>query len=64
MQEQVDDFLMHLRLERGLAEHTQRTYAALLGALLCSHAFADSPFPGRPGDNQGSWPRQRAASTP
>jgi len=28
----VDDFLSHLRLERGLAEHTQRTYAALLGA--------------------------------
>jgi integrase/recombinase XerD len=27
----VDDFLQHLRHERGQAEHTQRTYAALLG---------------------------------
>jgi integrase/recombinase XerD len=26
----VDDFLQHLRHERGQAEHTQRTYAALL----------------------------------
>lgn len=32
MQALVEDFLMHLRLERGMAEHTQRTYAALLGA--------------------------------
>lgn len=27
----VEDFLQHLRHERGRAEHTQRTYAALLG---------------------------------
>jgi integrase/recombinase XerD len=27
----VEDFLVHLRNERGQAEHTQRTYAALLG---------------------------------
>ena len=27
----VEDFLQHLRHERGQAEHTQRTYAALLG---------------------------------
>src|SRR5664279_3430887 len=26
----VEDFLQHLRHERGQAEHTQRTYAALL----------------------------------
>jgi integrase/recombinase XerD len=31
MQNQVEDFLQHLRHERGQAEHTQRTYAALLG---------------------------------
>ena len=30
MQESVEDFLQHLRNERGQAEHTQRTYAALL----------------------------------
>lgn len=30
MQELVEDFLQHLRHERGQAEHTQRTYAALL----------------------------------
>ncbi len=34
MQALVEDFLMHLRLERGMAEHTQRTYAALLGAFV------------------------------
>ena len=31
MQTLVEDFLQHLRHERGHAEHTQRTYAALLG---------------------------------
>ncbi len=31
MQNLVEDFLQHLRNERGQAEHTQRTYAALLG---------------------------------
>ena len=30
MQTAVEDFLQHLRHERGQAEHTQRTYAALL----------------------------------
>src|SRR5215467_10151815 len=30
MQDLVEDFLQHLRNERGQAEHTQRTYAALL----------------------------------
>lgn len=34
MQALVEDFLLHLRLERGMAEHTQRTYAALLGAFV------------------------------
>jgi len=31
METLVEDFLQHLRNERGQAEHTQRTYAALLG---------------------------------
>jgi integrase/recombinase XerD len=31
MQNLVEDFLVHLRNERGQAEHTQRTYAFLLG---------------------------------
>ena len=31
MQALLEDFLQHLRHERGQAEHTQRTYAALLG---------------------------------
>jgi integrase/recombinase XerD len=30
----VEDFLQHLRHERGQAEHTQRTYAGLLGAFV------------------------------
>ena len=30
MQDLVEDFLQHIRNERGQAEHTQRTYAALL----------------------------------
>src|SRR6516165_201006 len=30
MQTLVEDFLQHLRHERGQAEHTQHTYAALL----------------------------------
>jgi integrase/recombinase XerD len=34
MQELVEDFLQHIRNERGQAEHTQRTYAALLGRFL------------------------------
>jgi integrase/recombinase XerD len=31
MEELVDDFLSYLRNERGQSEHTQKTYAALLG---------------------------------
>jgi integrase/recombinase XerD len=31
MQTLVEDFLQYLRHERGQAEHTQKTYAALLG---------------------------------
>jgi integrase/recombinase XerD len=31
MQQLVEDFLQYVRHERGQAEHTQRTYAALLG---------------------------------
>ncbi len=31
MQSLIEDFLQHLRHERGQAEHTQKTYAALLG---------------------------------
>ena len=31
MQNLVEDFLVYLRHERGLSEHTQRTYQALLG---------------------------------
>jgi integrase/recombinase XerD len=34
MQELVEDFLVYLRHERGLAEHTQKTYAVLLGAFI------------------------------
>lgn len=34
MQSLVEDFLQHLRHERGQAEHTQRTYAALLNKFL------------------------------
>lgn len=34
METLVEDFLVYLRHERGLAEHTQRTYAALLGAFV------------------------------
>jgi integrase/recombinase XerD len=30
----VEDFLQHLRHERGRAEHTQKTYAALLGKFI------------------------------
>jgi integrase/recombinase XerD len=30
----VEDFLQHIRHERGQAEHTQRTYASLLGKFL------------------------------
>src|SRR6266536_3797105 len=31
MQNLVEDFLQYLRHERGQSEHTQKTYAALLG---------------------------------
>src|SRR5690606_5378922 len=31
VRELIEDFLQHIRNERGQAEHTQRTYAALLG---------------------------------
>jgi integrase/recombinase XerD len=34
MQALVEDFLQHLRHERGQAEHTQRTYAALLNKFI------------------------------
>lgn len=34
MQALVEDFLQHLRHERGQAEHTQRTYAALLNRFI------------------------------
>jgi integrase/recombinase XerD len=34
MRNLVEDFLQHLRHERGRAEHTQRTYAALLGKFI------------------------------
>ena len=34
MQSLVDDFLQHLRLERGQSDNTVRTYAALLGKFL------------------------------
>jgi integrase/recombinase XerD len=34
MQNLVEDFLQHLRHERGRAEHTQKTYAALLGKFM------------------------------
>lgn len=38
MQSLVEDFLQHLRHERGQAEHTQRTYSALLNKFV---AWAD-----------------------
>jgi integrase/recombinase XerD len=38
MQNLVEDFLFYLRHERGQSEHTEKTYAALLGAFL---AWAD-----------------------
>ena len=34
VQQLVEDFLQYLRHERGQAEHTQRTYAALLGKFI------------------------------
>jgi integrase/recombinase XerD len=34
VQSLVEDFLIHLRHERGQAEHTQRTYGALLGKFI------------------------------
>jgi integrase/recombinase XerD len=34
MEELVDDFLAYLRNERGQSEHTQKTYAALLGKFI------------------------------
>ena len=36
----VEDFLQYLRHERGQAEHTQKTYAALLGKFI---AWAAKP---------------------
>src|SRR2546422_10967863 len=44
MEELVDDFLQHLRNERGQAEHTQKTYAALLQRFIewsADHAIRD-----------------------
>ena len=44
MQSLVEDFLVYLRHERGQAEHTERTYAALLGNFLAwadKHGFKD-----------------------
>ena len=44
MQNLVEDFLQYLRNERGQAEHTQRTYAALLGKFLAwagEHGLSD-----------------------
>ena len=35
MQDLVEDFLQYLRHERGQAEHTQKTYAALLDKFVC-----------------------------
>src|SRR6266480_5541247 len=35
MQNLVEDFLQYLRNERGQAENTQKTYAALLGKFIC-----------------------------
>jgi integrase/recombinase XerD len=34
MEQLIEDFLIYLRHERGQAEHTQRTYAALLGKFI------------------------------
>src|SRR6185436_4070457 len=34
MESLVEDFLQYVRNERGQAEHTQRTYAALLGKFM------------------------------
>jgi integrase/recombinase XerD len=44
MQNLVEDFLVYLRHERGQAQHTQKTYAALLGNFLAwaeKHGFND-----------------------
>jgi integrase/recombinase XerD len=44
MQSLVEDFLVYLRHERGQAEHTERTYAALLGNFVAwadKHGFKD-----------------------
>ncbi|HWW03002.1 MAG TPA: tyrosine recombinase [Candidatus Acidoferrum sp.] len=46
MQALVEDFLQHLRHERGQAEHTQRTYAALLNKFVMwakAQALTDWP---------------------
>src|SRR5260370_7900560 len=46
MQALVEDFLQHLRHERGQAEHTQRTYAALLNKFVMwakAQGLADWP---------------------
>ena len=44
MEELVDDFLSYLRNERGQSQHTQKTYAALLGRFLAwakKHGLTD-----------------------
>jgi len=44
MEELVDDFLSYLRNERGQSQHTQKTYAALLGKFLAwakKHGLTD-----------------------
>src|SRR5882672_6247884 len=44
MEELVDDFLSYLRNERGQSEHTQQTYAALLGKFVAwvrAHGLRD-----------------------
>jgi len=44
MQNLVEDFLVYLRHERGQAQHTEKTYAALLGNFLAwadKHGFTD-----------------------
>src|SRR5439155_8218916 len=46
MQTLLEDFLQHLRHERGQAEHTQRTYAALLNKFIAwadKHGLKDWP---------------------
>ena len=44
MQNLVEDFLQHVRNERGQAEHTQRTYAALLNKFVAWAAKEALPW--------------------